>query len=330
VGLEEIVVSLKTLGIAYTVLESGADGGVLMLPDYGRVLGLWPHWRGENALWVNPEFFQQLRIGAKDDGWMNPGGDRIWIAPEEEFFPNGQEVPPVIDPGHFVLVAEKTGCRLESRGEARAWKTGARVAFRITRRVRPLDDARLAAMWGKTWLRQAGYEEETTLELEGGCACPVWLWNITQVRAGAEVRVPLRRYWGDTALSKLPSGSVGVADNCAVVSFKGNYGVRIGVNAADAGSRIICREDREPGRAQMLVKDFSREGRGDSGAAPDEGRQERPVDCRWKSQDGFGEFSCSSPPILPNGKRRIQWKTSLCSFSGRTDAIGAFGERISS
>ena len=320
-GLEEIVVSLNTLGIAYRIVATGAEGGVLVLPEYGRVLGLWPHWRGENALWVNPEFLQKLRIGAKDDGWMNPGGDRIWIAPEEEFFPDGQEVPPVIDPGHFLPAAEKSGFCMESRGEARAWKTGARVRFRISRRVRPLDDARLADAWGKTWLRQAGYEEETTLDLEGGCPCPVWLWNITQVRAGAEVRIPLRRYWGDTALSQLPPGSVGLVDNCAVVRFQGTRSIRVAVDAADAGSRIICLEEREPGRAQLLVKDFAREGRGDPRAAH--------VECRWECQGDFGEFSCSSPTIGPHGKKRIQWKTSLCAFSGRTEAIRAFAARIS-
>ena len=321
-GLEEIVVSLNTLGITHTILATGPEGGVLVLPDYGRVLGVWPHWRGENALWVNPEFLQQLRIGAKDDGWLNPGGDRIWIAPEEEFFPDGQEIPPAIDPGHFALAPEKTGCHMESRGEARAWKTGARVRFRISRKVRPLDDARLGDAWGKTWLRQAGYEEETTLDLEGGCACPVRLWNITQVRAGAEVRVPLRRYWGDTALSELPPGSVGLADNCAVVCFQGNRSIRVAVDAADAGSRIICLEERELGRAQLLVKDFSRESRGDPRAAH--------VECRWKSQDDFGEFSCFSPAIGPHGKKRLQWKTSLSAFSGRTEAVRAFAARISS
>ena len=72
-GLEEIVVSLKTLGVEYAVLETGADGAVLVLPEYGRVLGLWPHWRGDNALWVNPGFLRLLHIGSKDDGWINPG-----------------------------------------------------------------------------------------------------------------------------------------------------------------------------------------------------------------------------------------------------------------
>jgi hypothetical protein len=166
----------------------------------------------------------------------------------------------------------------------------------------------------------------------------VWLWNITQVRAGAEVRVPLRRYWGDTALSELPPASVGLADNCAVVSFQGNNRIRVAVDAADAGSRIICLEEREPGRAQLLVKDFSREGPGDRGAVNGEYRQERPrecrqerlVECRWEHQDGFGEFSCSSPATGPQGKKRIQWKTSLCAFSGRTEAIRAFAARISS
>jgi hypothetical protein len=320
-GLEEIIVSLNTLGIGYAVLESGADGGVLVLPEYGRVLGLWPHWRGENSLWVNPTFLQQLRIGAKDDGWMNPGGDRMWLAPEEEFFAEGQGIPPALDPGQFARVAEKPDFCMENRGEALAWKSGARVRFKLTRRLRPMGEAELAEAWGTTWLRPAGYEEVVTLELQGDRATPVWLWNVTQVPAGAQARIPLRKYWGDTGLADLPAGTVGLQDNCAIVGFQGTRPLRVGVGAAEIGSRILCLQDHEQGRSQLLVKDFARD------AA--DGRRGPLVECRWTSERAHGEFSCMSPPVGPRGRRRLRWRTTLCAFSGRSEAVRAFAARIS-
>ncbi len=321
-GLEQTVVSLKTLGVEYAVLESGAEGAVLVLPEYGRVLGVWPHWRGDNALWVNPEFLRQLHIGAKDDVWMNPGGDRMWLAPEEEFFPGGPEVPPAIDPGQFARSSDKSVYGMENKGELLARQAGCRLRFRILRRVRPMDDARLADLWGTTWLRQAGYEEETVLEVSGECRCPVWLWNITQARIGAEVRVPLSKRWIETSLVTLPTSSVEFVEDCAVISMRGPQAIRVGIPGSDAGTRILCLEERDAGRAQLLVKDFGREDGKD--------RENALVDCRFDGNADSVEFSCSSPAVGPTGKRRVLWKTSLCAFSGRSDEIQAFAARIGS
>lgn len=320
--LEQTVVSLKTLGIEYALLQSGADGAVLVLPEYGRVLGVWPHWRSENALWLNPDFLRSLHIGAKDDGWMNPGGDRMWLAPENEFIPQGREVPPAIDPGQFSHSSEKSGYGMENRGEALAWGTGARVRFRIARKVRALDEARLAELWGTTWLRQAGYEEESILEVSGECRVPVWLWNLTQVRVGAEVRVPLRKRWVDTSLATMPTSALAFADNCAVICLKSPQSSGVGIPGTEARTRILCLEERESGRAQLLVKDFEGE------AA--EGREGALVECRWGHKEDSVEFSCSSPAVGPTGKRRVLWRTSLCAFSGRSDEIRAFASRLSS
>jgi hypothetical protein len=314
VGLQEIIVSLNTLGVDYTVLETGAEGAVLVLPDYGRVLGLWPHWRGENALWVDPAFLQQLRIGMKDDGWNNPGGDRMWLAPEEEFFAEGQGIPPALDPGCYTRVAEKSCYRMENKGEALAWKSGSRVRFRIERRIRPLGEAELAEGGGGAAFRVAGYEEEVTLEVSGDRVCPVWLWNLTQVPAGSQVFVPLRTNGGDARLAELHAGTVGLEGCCAVVSFHGARPLRVRFEAQEAGNRIMCREDHEAGRSQLLVKDFTREG-AETGAGF--------IECRWEGARGCGEFSCRSPAARPRGRQRIGWKTSLRAFSGRTDAVGS-------
>jgi hypothetical protein len=269
---------------------------------------------------VNPGFLQLLHIGAKDDGWMNPGGDRMWLAPEEEFFGGGPEVPPAIDPGQFARSSEKSGYGMENKGEALAWKTGSRIRFRLTRRVRPMSEARLAELWGTTWLRQAGYEEETALEISGDCRAPVRLWNITQARMGAEVRVPLRRRWTETSLVTVPSSSLELVESCAVIRMRGPQSAKIEIPGPDAGNRILCVGEGESGRAQLLVKDFGRE----------EGREDAFVDCRFSGMGDAIEFSCSSPAVGLTGKRRILWKTVLSAFSGRNDEIQAFAARIGS
>ena len=318
-GLQEIIVSLNILGVEYTVLETGAEGAVLVLPDYGRVLGLWPHWRGENALWVDPAFLEQLRVGVKDDGWTNPGGDRMWLGPEEEFFAEGQGIPPALDPGRFTRMTERAFYRMENKGEALGWKSGSRVRFRIERRIRPLGEAELAAAWDGGSLRLAGYEEAVTLEVSGDRTCPVWLWNVTQVPAGSEVRVPLNKDWGDTGLARLPAGTVGLEQSCAVIALRGTHALRVVIAGADAGTRIICREDHDAGRSQLLVKDFARE----------DARCPGSIECRYEGTSSRGEFSCCSPAAGPRGRQRVSWTTSLCAFSGRSDAVRSFADGIS-
>jgi len=189
-NLETMVEGLTTMGLVHEALPSGSDGAVLLLPDYGRILGVWPHWRAENALWVNPAFLDFLRLGVKDDGWMNPGGDHMWLSPQEEFVPDHGEVPAAIDPGRYVRLPARVGFTMENRGEVRAWKSNLRMRFRLSRHVRVLEEPALASLWGESWLRRAGYEEETTLEVDGERPAHVGLWSFTLVGAGAEFRLP--------------------------------------------------------------------------------------------------------------------------------------------
>jgi hypothetical protein len=139
---------------------------------------------------------------------------------------------------------------------------------------------------------------------------------------GAEVRVPLRKRWTETSLVTLPTGSVEFAENCAVIRLRGPQSARVGIPGPDAGTRILCLEERDAGRAQLLVKDFGREDGKD--------KEDALVECRFGGNDDTVEFSCSSPAVGPTGRRRILWKTSLCAFSGRSDEIQAFATRIGS
>jgi hypothetical protein len=309
-SLEEIVGDLTRLGIEHTVLPSGGDGAVLILPEYGRVLGLWPHWRAENVLWVNPAFLMFLKIGSKDDGWMNPGGDCLLLAPEEEFFAEGPGSAPPLDPGQFVRAGDKGGYCMVNQGEARAWRASTRVRFKISRRIRPLAEPRLTELWGATYLRKAGYEEEASLEIAGGSPVPVWLWNVTHVLPGAEVRVP----------PKHRGGTPGTGEGLTVMSLVGSRPQRLRIPAGQAGSRILCVEEQEQGRAQLLVKGFEQGDEHDG--------QDSLVECRWGRRDGGGEFSCASPPVNGGGRLRLQWKTTLCAFSGRREEVLSLGARL--
>ncbi|MGO9412822.1 MAG: hypothetical protein ACLQCB_19000 [Spirochaetia bacterium] len=293
-GLEELAVSMNRLGIHYTVLESGADGAVLILPEYGRVLGVWPHWRGENALWVNPDFLRMLEIGAKDDGWLNPGGDRIWLGPREEFFPHDTVPPPSLDPGRYEGAAEKGVFSMENKGEVHAWKSGTMLGFRIQRRLRSLEEQEISDAWGTRWLRQAGYVEETTLEVSRQIPASVWLWNLTQVPGSAETLE-----------------ARGASDRSA--------------GAEPLTRKIICVDEHDDGRSQLLVKAFEVPGEGQDGPGAGEPQHRKPS---APESPGTGVISCVSCSADARERRRVVLRTSLCAFSGRTAEIRAAAAMI--
>ncbi|HTZ52851.1 MAG TPA: hypothetical protein VMF68_14380 [Spirochaetia bacterium] len=188
-SLEQLVDSLSTLGVAHEVRRSGADGALLVLPEFGRVFGIWPHFRAENALWVNPGFLNALQAGVKDDEWSAPGGDRVWLFPGSEFLSETGAAPAAVDPGRYTVTSDRALVIMTNRGEAYARQATARLRFRITRRLRPLDEPEIDAACGQTWLRRSGFQEELVLELDGPCPVPVSLWSIAQAPPGSEVSV---------------------------------------------------------------------------------------------------------------------------------------------
>lgn len=326
-SLEGIARDLNTLGIAYSVLESGAEGALLVVPECGRVLGLWPHWRGDNALWVDPGFLDSLRIGAKDDGWRNPGGDGLWLAPEAEFLEDGRTPPPSVDPGRYERLPDKGQWTMENRGEALAWRSGVRIGFRIQRRIRPLDEKDFAETWGTTYLRQAGYEEESSVELTAVRPFAAGLWNLTRVQAGGEARIPLRKYWGDTRLAARSPGEVGLADACAVVDLRRERAIRVDLDATEARPRIMYVLEREAGRAILLVRDFEKDSRGAGEAfihCSAEGGMQGAADLACFSQRCAGPEAGRGSPA----SRKLVWKTSLCAFSGRAAEVRALAKRL--
>ena len=182
-----MVRDLKAMGMAFTVLETGSDGALLIAPECGRVLGLWPHWR-ENALWADPAFLGALAAGTKDEQWRCPGGDRMWLAPAAEFLEDGRTPPPSLDPGRWEPQPGKGFFSMENRGDAWAWKSGVRVGFRIHRRIRAPGRGGDGGALGRHLAAQGGLRGGGGTRADRGTARGRRLWNTVRVRPGSERR----------------------------------------------------------------------------------------------------------------------------------------------
>ncbi len=325
--LEETVRNLNSLGITYKVLESGTDGAVLALPEYGRILGLWPFWRAENAFWINPEFFRSLSMGVKETAWVNPGGDRMWLYPEAEFFgAEGTEVPHALDPGNFNAVMDAKGAYgMENRGDVWAGRSGARIGFRIIRRIRVYEEKELVRLWGKTYLRQAGYDEETSFEILDSPAA-AGVWNTVELPSGGHAHLSL-----DTPLGgKAPAGGFDVRDGCAVVPCSGDGAARVWLGASAVKMRgAYVLDNAETGRSTLVLKEFEKApaDRYASEPSPDAGGAAG-VSWGGRRSPSCGLSFRSPAAGGPGGRRKAAWKHSLWAFSGRMEEVREFLRRV--
>lgn len=315
-NLRDTAAALATLGFGHTILPSGSDGAVLVCPDCGRLLGLWPNGRAGNALWADPGFFDSLRGAYRREEWLNPGGDRVWLGPDDEFLDQATGVSAAVDPGRYTSLGDREGFRMENRGDVWAARSGVRVTFRIERRFIADDASDLAAALGFSHLRRAGCRETTVLEVAEGSP-PVLLRGIAQVPAGGETWIPLARRWADTPLATEPIGSFAVEAGCAVVHAGGPRRT-LAFGGADVRWGFLHLADAGGGRSVLLVK--RREEASPAGLA-----------CTAGGDGPCDELCLDSPSVGGlSGRQRVEWCQTICALIGRTVELRALARRISS
>ena len=247
---------------------------------------------------------------------MNPGGDRVWLGPDEEFLDAGTGMPSSVDPGRYADQGDRDGCRIETTGDAWAARSGVRVAFRIERRFASMDAPALAAAWAVPHLHQAGCAETTVLEVAPG-APQVRLRGIAQVPAGGETWIPLARRWADTPLAAEPVGSFALDAGCAVLHAGGPRRT-LSFGGADARSRLLHLADLGAGRSLLLVKECG-------------GGEPAGLACTTGGDGPCTELCLESPGVGgATGRQRLVWRQLFYAVVGRTVEMRALLKRIAS
>ena len=198
-----LIETLASVGQPAVRLPLPGGGQVLVLPHGGRILGLYTPGSDDNVLWTNPALRsakEAARLFASD-GWRNTGGDRAWLAPENDFFcPNYPKSstyfqPRQLDPGRYRCKRTDRGVRLTCDLKLHSYRTREDLRLRIVKDIEPAanpfhqapDMKRLAS------LPFAGYTLRSALELRGNAGrTPVGLWHLLQMPHGGRMLVPTR------------------------------------------------------------------------------------------------------------------------------------------
>jgi len=168
--------------------QNQPDGGTLLISPWGgRVLGLFVPGCEKNLLWVNPDLDDPLKAEKllASPLWPNLGGDRIWLAPERDFFYPGfpdlqrYEPPTQIDPGQYSVDRTETTTRLVNIARLHSFRLGVSISLKVTRVIssapNPLRHEK-ELMRGLEDVRYAGYHAATRLTLRGQSGAAVQGW----------------------------------------------------------------------------------------------------------------------------------------------------------
>jgi hypothetical protein len=201
--MNHLIKTLNKAGKATEVLNAPGVGRILVLPHGGRILGLFPEDSHENFLWTNPALDRADTAKAffASREWCNTGGDRTWLAPENDFFrpeyPSASVYfqPRQLDPGRYACQRTANCIRMESTLRLHSYRTREVLTLRITKEVEPVANPFRQATdeSGLTAVPFAGYTLRTTLNLKSSPKrTAAGLWNLLQMPHGGCMFVPTR------------------------------------------------------------------------------------------------------------------------------------------
>jgi len=271
--------------LKYSVLQHG-KAAMLILPEYGRVLGCWSDIEKDNHFWMNQDFMH----GQHDTNWANPGGHRIWLAPERKFFIHDlshpfetYQVPSAIDPGNYKCTYDSLSAQLYNSGRLRAFVSQTDCDFKIMRTIALLPDSEILKLTKNTQIQAAVYRESIELTVDDGC--PAGIWSLIQVPLRGTISMPVSRpgshkiFFGNEGnIVKYENGLLNLN-----LMPETQQEFKIGFKVSDCGNIITCLHLYPDESATLIVKKFGL------------GAESSYVDTPWNQPEdtGYGvQFFC--------------------------------------
>jgi hypothetical protein len=261
-------------GTNYRPLSLSGDSGetIVVLPQGGRVLGLYSSASESNFLWTSAAISsaELAREHFASNRWCNSGGDRTWLAPEIDFFyphypDTGRQYfqPRQLDPGRYQASRTPTWIRLENILEMQSFRRGWTAPMRITKTVRatnnPLGESGATSLAAD--LEFAGYELHTSLDLLGDDENlpEVGIWNLLQLPGGGDLIVPtLRSTHPATYFGDIPAGDLRGDQHSVRYAMRAPNEQKIGIEALALTGRAgyVRAEQNDLDVVTLVVRNF--------------------------------------------------------------------------
>ena len=216
IGLERDSCVLAAEPASGVVTISNDDVQLSVDPALGRITG-YGFKGGRNVLWENPK---AVEFAPKFGGWLNWGGDKVWVWPQDDW----NWPPPIPDQPHEV---KKTGNAIEMISPLVP-----RYNIRIARRIELAE--RGTEVTVKSRFIAAG-------KIPDGV--PLGVWSVTQVPATPNVLARVTDKTGEPRLNHLQEESIGHEKLAANILWLKRPGTKWGKVSLDADLLAAAYDD---------------------------------------------------------------------------------------
>ena len=270
ISMNQVITTLEAKGLGYGILQL-QNGAQAVISTYtGHVLGPYLAADDESLLWTNRAMGDPESLGrlVADSDW-NIGGDRIWIAPEIQYFVRDRTryretlaIPKQMDPGSYAL----------AKGDGDTWKLSQEVTMeaynlstgtkklQVEREFRPTPDplTNLSAydelLDGVTYV---GYEHSISLTDLNPNSIMSESWSLAQGNSGGWLWIPcaaeaeVTDYYAPIDADHLKRHS-----HFLQIAISGHMQYKIGLKAASIFDRMAYVNKLGDGRAYLIVRGF--------------------------------------------------------------------------
>jgi hypothetical protein len=318
------------------------DGSGLLLLRHGvRVLGLYGRDTDVSFFWSHPALDEthSARAFFETPGWTNPGGDRLWVSPEVDFFyPDYPSMgsyrhPSQLDPGCHKISARDGGAIFTNTIALMNYRTGEHVDLEVTKSYSGAADPLLGNRDIGSY-EYAGYTQQATLAALNPLNSAVGLWSLVQLPHGGEAIIPTtsratpRVYFGDVRAEHL------ALDDRAVRYCVCDRGIqKIGVKAAVLTGRMgyVYQQGEQ---WSLVVRSFDVDPRGEYVDTPpddlnDTGYAVQVCNVNIDELGAFAELEYHCPAIGPASQTKAWVDTSrLWAYRGSREVVEAIARML--
>ena len=224
----EVVGCFEDAGYAVERVETD-QGCIACIAAAARVIAVASHIEADNFLFNPPGITDRQALSASlycDDG--APGGDRLWIAPENPYFCKigladyvdhaNHFVPDSIDPGAYAMRRINNSVQFSGNVSVLNLRSQNQSNMQVARKV-----TQVAMPFSTADVLSVGYTLEQSLAVQSGLA---GLWNIAQVPLGSIIVVPLKQ--SVPATDYFNPAQYSLSENACVYPIKGDSHSKIG------------------------------------------------------------------------------------------------------
>lgn len=301
-------------GIRFEKLQLQGCAFILVSARGGRVFGPFMAEGEESLLWVSGVLADSntFRSFLKSGDW-NLGGDRIWIAPEIQFYVADRmkywetiSVPALVDPGAYTLQFDGKSCMLSQRMRLPAYNLASgETELELTRQIKQVKDPLRSIKDYNELSKQvqfAGFEQRVTLRSESGQHIYAEAWNLSQLNPGGKIyicAVPALQYvdYYEPVTDEFMTRGA----NYVSYSVTGSMRYKIGLKSVHLFGRMAYLNRQDDGRSYLIVKNFFNNPSSVYSEEPPYSPGDNGYSIHVYNDDGklggFGEMECNAQTI---------------------------------